>query len=85
MLCPYWKTLYKAIEDEDTDNSNLGGNEEILINDGNLIKNMKNKERNDDINNEDFEKQKFVKIMKKLSNYTKERYLKILINVIRKY
>ena len=49
---------YKAIEDEDTDNSNLGENEEVLINDGNLIKNMKDKEKNDDINNEDFEKRK---------------------------
>ena len=48
---------YKAIEDEDTDYSYSRGNEDILINDGNLIKNMKNKEQNDDINNEDIEKQ----------------------------
>ena len=49
---------YKAIEDDDTDYSYLRGNKDILINDGNLIKNMKNKEQNNDINNEDFEKQK---------------------------
>ena len=48
---------YKAIEDDDTGYSYLGGNEDILINNGNLIKNMKNKEQKDDINNENFEKQ----------------------------
>ena len=41
------------IEDENIDNGNLGGNEQILINDGNLIKNMKDKEQHDDVNNKD--------------------------------
>ena len=47
---------YKVMEDENIDNVNLGENEQILINDENLIKNMKNQEQNDDIGNEDFEK-----------------------------
>ena len=33
---------YKVMEDENIDNVNLGENEQILINDENLIKNMKN-------------------------------------------
>ena len=49
---------YKSIKDEEFDNSYSGGNEGILINDGNSIKNIKDKEQYDDISNEDFEKRK---------------------------
>ena len=57
---------YKAIEDVDTGYSYLRGNEEVLINDGNSIKKMKNKEQNDDINNEDIEKQKICENYEKI-------------------
>ena len=43
----YDELKYKVIEDGNIDNDNIGGNEQILINDGNLIKNMKDKEYND--------------------------------------
>ena len=39
---------YKVIEDEIIDNSKFGGNEQILINDINLIKNTKSKRYSDD-------------------------------------
>ena len=77
----YDELKYKVIGDGNIDNVNLGGNEQILINNGNLIKNMKNDEQNDNINNEDFEKQKFVKILKRLNNYAKKLYLKMLIMI----
>ena len=76
----YDELKYKVIEDENIDNVNLGGNEQILINDGNLIKNMKDKEQND-IDNEDFQKKKLVKILKKLNKYTKKLYFKMLIMI----
>ena len=52
----YDELKYKVIEDGNNDK--IGGNEQILINDGNLIKNMTGKKYNDDINYEDFEKRR---------------------------
>ena len=46
----YDELKYKVIVDGNINNGNIGGNEQILINDGNLIKNMKDKKYNDDIN-----------------------------------
>ena len=53
----YDELNYKVIEDENFDNGNFGGNEQILINDINVIKNIKSKGYNEDINNKNFEKQ----------------------------
>ena len=47
---------YNVIEDENIDNDDFRGNEQILINNGNFIKNIKDKEYNDDINYEDIKK-----------------------------
>ena len=54
----YDKLKYEVIENENIYNDNFKGNEQILLNDGNLIRNMKNKEYNDDFNYEDIEKQR---------------------------
>ena len=75
----YDELNYKVIEDENIDNVNLGENEQILMNDGNLIKAMKCKKYNDDINYEDFEKRRIhenfdTEKIKQLSN--KEYLLK---------
>ena len=47
---------YKNIEDENITTDNTEGSEQIPINDENLIKDIKNKEFNNDINYKDFEK-----------------------------
>ena len=54
----YDELKYKVIEDENTNNDHSGENKQILTNDGNVNKDMKNKKLNDDINNEDIVKQK---------------------------
>ena len=54
----YDEVKYKVIEDENIDNGIFRGNEQILIKDMNVIKNMRSKEYNDDINKEGFEKRK---------------------------
>ena len=67
----YDEPKYKVIEDGNIDNDNIGGNEQILINDGNLIKNMNDKGYND-INYKDFENEECMQILKKSNNYTKQ-------------
>ena len=54
----YDKLKYKEIKDENITTDNSGGNKQIPINDENLIKDIKDKEFNDDVNYEDFEKRK---------------------------
>ena len=76
---------YKVIGDENIDNVNLGGNEQILVNDVNLNKNMKNEEQNDDINNEDFEKQKICENFVEIDQLYEEALLKNFDNNKRYY
>ena len=57
-------------------NDHIGGNEQILMNDGNLIKNMKDKECNDDINYEDFEEQKIHENFEEIEKLYEEALLK---------
>ena len=58
----YDKSKYKAIKDENSDYGNFEVIEQILINDGHLSKNIKDKEYNDVSNYE------YVKILEKPSN-----------------
>ena len=46
----YDELKYKVIEDENIDNGNFGGNEQMLINGINVIKNIKSKGYNNNIN-----------------------------------
>ena len=79
----YDELKYKVIEDGNIGNDNFKGNEETLINDGNSIKNMKDKEENDDINNKDFEKRKICKNFEEIKQY--ERTLLKNVDTAKRY
>ena len=82
----YDELKYKVvIVDRNINNDNIGGNKQILINDGNLIKNMKDKKYNDDINYEDFEKRKACEDFKDIGQLNEETLFKNVDNKKRYY
>ena len=70
----YNELKYKVIEDGNNDK--IGGKEQILTNDGNLIKNMKDKKYNDDINYEDLKKRRIHENFEELEKLYEEALFK---------
>ena len=72
----YDELKYIVIEDENINNDNFGGNKQILTNDGNLNKDIKNKKYNDDIHYGDIENQKISEHFGEIEQLYEETLLK---------